>query len=158
MFRAALHVLKLDWEVLMHSTINIRSTIGLQRNMYNFYSSSLKRSISNNIRLINRLHRIMSNFYNSNTTMRISNNISLINGLKRKRSNFFISVIYIYPCQCFNLLAQPCYKARCILGIFASVASASASATLDPGRGTYPRATQGRKPWCMPGEWKVHSG
>ena len=56
-----------------------------------------------------------------------------------------------------TLIGQPFYKARSILGRVASVAGASAAATLAlPGRSAFPRPTKAWKP-CG-GEWKAHSG
>jgi len=59
--------------------------------------------------------------------------------------------------SCSTLIGQPFYKARSILGRVASVAGASAAATLAlPGRSAFPRPTKAGKP-CG-GEWKAHSG
>ena len=58
--------------------------------------------------------------------------------------------------SCSTLIGQPFYKARSILGRVASVAGASAAATLAlPGRSAFPRPTKAGKP-CG-GEWKAHS-
>ena len=58
--------------------------------------------------------------------------------------------------SCSNLIGQPFYKGRPILGRVASVAGASAAATLAlPGRSAFPRPTKAGKP-CG-GEWKAHS-
>ena len=55
--------------------------------------------------------------------------------------------------SCSNLIGQPFYKSRPILRRVASVAGASAAATLAlPGRSAFPRPTKAGKP-CG-GEWK----